>query len=638
MKHAILLTLLATQGVLAADTETFTPELSIMSLPAPSHAAHSEFSTRDLLRAKAYSDKLRAQRGVQPQVMAHTVELKWPVRNAISVPLDESVQYLSHHLDQDTGGGIQDWACGMRAYNGHNGTDIGIGPFAWWKMRRDEGIVIAAAKGTIVQKNDGNPEDSCTFDDKPANQVIVEHADGSWGIYAHMRTDSLTHKSLGDTVYEGEYLGVIGSAGVSTGPHLHLGVGFWETDGNTQTFVVQDPWDGPCDAIGGGQWWETQPAQFITYIMSAATHSAAPVTPACPQSETPNYSNSFNAGDPIVFSTTVHDWLNGQTVRFTVRRPNGTTPFAPVESTADQDRLRATFLSFSWTLPGNAPSGMWTLEVNLGTENLVHEFWVGGGPQPPPPIMAVNNQYNGLYYDPALSGEGYNFITAPNGTIIFFYGSDVDGNRIWLLSELITAQFQDNQDYEIIMYESTGGVWDKPIKSSRGLSIWGLLTLRFSTCNGGTAELEGVDGAKISNIIKLAGVPGTGCVAGERSDNHRSGLWYDPALTGEGFNVIVAPNGVVVFYYGFDKDGNRLWMHSNVIADILVQDVEVMGTMFRSGQGTFAVPVANALVNWGTITLKAISCSEIQITMETNEGQKVSATIRLAQVIGVNCS
>jgi len=31
-----------------------------------------------------------------------------------------------------------------------------------------------------------------------------------------------------------------------------------------------------------------------------------------------------------------------------------------------------------------------------------------------------------------------------------------------------------------------------------------------------------------------------------------SGLWYDPTLDGEGFNVLVADAGMVVFFYGYD--------------------------------------------------------------------------------------
>ena len=50
------------------------------------------------------------------------------------------------------------------------------------------------------------------------------HADGSVAWYGHMKAGSLTNKAVGQTVSSGEYLGIVGSSGNSTGPHLHFGI------------------------------------------------------------------------------------------------------------------------------------------------------------------------------------------------------------------------------------------------------------------------------------------------------------------------------------------------------------------------------------------------------------------------------
>ena len=51
------------------------------------------------------------------------------------------------------------------------------------------------------------------------NYIVVEHVDGYQTLYAHM-SKSLVKK--GDKVSQGSKIGLVGSTGYSTGPHLHL--------------------------------------------------------------------------------------------------------------------------------------------------------------------------------------------------------------------------------------------------------------------------------------------------------------------------------------------------------------------------------------------------------------------------------
>ena len=51
--------------------------------------------------------------------------------------------------------------------------------------------------------------------------VIIDHGNGFKTLYGHMTRYTV---SVGDTVYQGEVIGYVGSTGWATGPHLHLSV------------------------------------------------------------------------------------------------------------------------------------------------------------------------------------------------------------------------------------------------------------------------------------------------------------------------------------------------------------------------------------------------------------------------------
>ncbi|MBP7625255.1 MAG: M23 family metallopeptidase [Xanthomonadales bacterium] len=90
----------------------------------------------------------------------------------------------------------------------------------------DEGTpVLCAREGTVMMVEEdffGAGLDKERFGSR-ANHVRVLHADGSMGVYAHLKLES-ARVQPGQHVRRGQVLGLSGNTGFSTGPHLHFAV------------------------------------------------------------------------------------------------------------------------------------------------------------------------------------------------------------------------------------------------------------------------------------------------------------------------------------------------------------------------------------------------------------------------------
>lgn len=53
------------------------------------------------------------------------------------------------------------------------------------------------------------------------NHVVIDHGDGAWGVYAHLRRGTVA-VSPGDHVVAGQQIGEVGNSGNTSEPHLHF--------------------------------------------------------------------------------------------------------------------------------------------------------------------------------------------------------------------------------------------------------------------------------------------------------------------------------------------------------------------------------------------------------------------------------
>ncbi len=311
-------------------------------------------------------------------------DLQWPLQ---PVPGFDQFDYhgTKYFVDHDLRypGFVQDYTCGTRTYdlaNGYNhaGTDYYLWPFAWLMMDQGEVQVVAAAPGTIIEKDDGNFDRQCAFDGvSGANIVYVRQDDGLTAVYMHLRKGSLTTLPIGARVAAGDYLGLVGSSGQSTGPHLH----FELRDANG---AVVDPRHGQCNAAPD-RWAVFQPYED-PHIDTLSTHSAEPDQIACgvvngaDVDDVPNYKSVFARGDTLWVFASYRDQRIGEVTNFSILRPDGSV-FAQWDFDMASQNLPNPFYSgtswdWSYVLPVDAPAGTWQFTAMFQGQSYARAFTV----------------------------------------------------------------------------------------------------------------------------------------------------------------------------------------------------------------------------------------------------------------------
>ena len=329
----------------------------------------------------------------------------WPLR-AIDSWKDVSYYNISAYVDQNTTvGQIQDWNCGTNTYDSHHGTDISIWPFNFYKLDNDIVEVIAAAPGTIVAKHDGEFDKNCNASNPNANYVVIMHTDKSVAVYFHMKKNSITLKDVGATVVVGEKLGIVGSSGSSSGPHLHFEV---KTDFSNSTSYI-DPFYGTCNKLTDASWWINQKPYKETGVVRASVHTTDIVFPTCPGTEVINesnvYSNPFQgAGLPAgyaKFYMFLRDEVTNLNADLKILNPDKSV-FTTWTYTSASDSKNKT-MGYSKKLP--TVDGKYTFVVTYNNTTSSYDFTVGDGNTPTTGIYETLNEEEFLVYPNPSQGN-----------------------------------------------------------------------------------------------------------------------------------------------------------------------------------------------------------------------------------------
>ena len=304
------------------------------------------------------------------QKKAARTHFYWPLK-PVSGLKDSSYYFISAYVDHNTADtSIKDYNCGRNTYDTHRGTDIGIWPFPFYKMDNNQVQVVAAAPGFIINKVDGQFDKNCAGNNLTANYIVIIHPDSSLSLYLHMKKNSLTSKKVGDAVSTGDFLGIVGSSGSSSGPHLHFEV--WE---NINKSSLQDPFAGTCNKFNDSTWWVNQKPYREPAIIAADVDTAEPIMPGCPSTETPNEDSCFTSGFKAVVAVYYRDETVGMTTTVSILNPDGSTN--QTWTRKSNKSYNASYWVWHKTLP--LASGKYTLEASYNGITIDKKFTVDCG-------------------------------------------------------------------------------------------------------------------------------------------------------------------------------------------------------------------------------------------------------------------
>lgn len=383
---------IATSLCAAAALAEPTDEVALDALSDNLSIAEEQVMWREIRRSV---DHLKRQNLLPKTLDVAASNYIFPLRLAPGLPDSAGFRVSAFSDHNPAAGAVLDYNGGTRTYDFHRGTDLALSPWSWNKLDAGAVHVVASAAGTIAFKANGdatdhNPCDGGSNSD-PWNYIAIAHGDGRLTIYGHLRYNSLTSKTIGQTVAQGEYLGTVGSSGSSSGPHLHFEVRY----GGFSNAEWIDPYAGPSSQPES--LWAIQRPYFDSAINRLSTHFSSPSTAdACALTVT-RLQDSFSTGENVYFYAFYRDYQGPVVTQLNLHRPDGST-FESWQYTTPT--VFGSNSSAAWVrnFPAGSASGTWRFEAiyNGGS----HETYFN---LDAPTTIAVDSPNGGENWDRALA-------------------------------------------------------------------------------------------------------------------------------------------------------------------------------------------------------------------------------------------
>ena len=235
--------------------------------------------------------------------------------------------WIFYYPDLDPGGGVRDYRCGHRTYDGLEGTVFGLRDQSAMNAGVD---VVAVAAGEVIGVRNDMPDIDvnkvggaiAVRDRECGNGVAIRHDGGMRTQYCHMRKGSIPQKK-GDKVGAGEKIGEVGMSGLSAFPNLEFRVSM--RNERVDPFAGQTR-SNPC-AIGDSAFWTDEAASLFSYQPTAVINRGfASVKPGEAEARQGLYrSSGFSGLSPVMAIWADILWVDeGDRISLQIDAPDGT--------------------------------------------------------------------------------------------------------------------------------------------------------------------------------------------------------------------------------------------------------------------------------------------------------------------------
>lgn len=263
---------------------------------------------------------------------------------------------------------------------------------------------------------------------------------------------------------------------------------------------------------------------------------------------------------------------------------------------------------------------------------------------------AVTPAHSGAWYDPARDGEGWILQILDDGTAtLVWYTYPPSGSsdqQAWLIAS--NGRIAGNRISFARVQQISGGRFGSAFDAEAvQVADWGTLELRFDGCSAAQLDYAGPTDwgsgqRSLQRLTRLAGQPcGTPFVASSDTRHARSGAWFDPARSGEGWIVEALDDGrAALTWFSFDPAGRPAWLFGigELDADTLRVDSlqRLEGTRF----GANFDPAALRASTWGRLQLDFSDCDGGTVRYVANDpawGSGDYRVQRLTRLFGPGC-
>lgn len=259
----------------------------------------------------------------------------------------------------------------------------------------------------------------------------------------------------------------------------------------------------------------------------------------------------------------------------------------------------------------------------------------------------LDQSYSGNWFNPGQSGHGFLVEALPDGRFYLTWYMYLDGNPLFLQG--VATPSGNVLEVPVYSVRSTGF----PVGPGGGVANnWGRLRLTFTDSN--TASVEwlptGFGFTPGSMALRRLTVP---ALAMDDPDGTPlracySGIWFEPARSGYGFNLEVVPQGpngrtVVAYWYTYRPDGSPLWLigqgQAGASAPTTMDLYEGGGI---GAQFPFAFSSsALTLTKWGTASLTFTSNNTLNVSYQPQRAGYSAGNlslVRLTELAGRRCT